>query len=114
MSATPAARRVYVADRMASLPAAARADGPTRRRAGVFRRALRHEVNRIRDPRRLLMMVILGSVGGFVLALDYQGCMCPSPEAIAVCDPAVLPLAVTPPAAAPAPVPEPTTASAAV
>ena len=41
---------------------------PTRRRAGVFRRALRHEINRIRDPRRLTMMIILGLVGGFVLA----------------------------------------------
>ena len=57
-----------VSERMASLPAAARVDRPTRRRAGVFRRALRHEINRIRDPRRLLMMVILGVVGGLVLA----------------------------------------------
>ena len=28
-------------------------DRGTRRRAGVFRRALRHEVNRLRDPRRI-------------------------------------------------------------
>ena len=54
--------------RVASLPAAARVDQPTRRRAGVFRRALHHEVKRIRDPRRLTMMIILGFVGGFVLA----------------------------------------------
>ena len=54
--------------RVTSLPAAARVDLPTRRRAGVFRRALHHEVNRIRDPRRLTMMIILGFVGGFVLA----------------------------------------------
>ncbi len=57
-----------VAGRASLLPAAARVDKPTRRRAGVFRRALRHELNRIRDPRRLLMMVILGAVGGLVLA----------------------------------------------
>jgi Glycosyltransferase family 87 len=43
-------------------------DLPTRRRAGVFRRAIRHEINRIRDPRRLMMMVLLGIAGGFVLA----------------------------------------------
>ena len=54
--------------RIGSLPEAAKVDVPTRRRAGVFRRALRHEVNRIHDPRRLLMMVILGCVGGVVLA----------------------------------------------
>jgi hypothetical protein len=54
--------------RMAGLPAAARVDAPTRRRAGVFRRALRHEFSRIHDPRRLTMMIILGCVGGFVLA----------------------------------------------
>ena len=54
--------------RMANLPAAARVDTPTRRRVGVFRRALRHEANRIQDPRRMLMMVILGCVAGLVLA----------------------------------------------
>jgi hypothetical protein len=52
----------------AVLPAAARVDRPTRRRAGVFRRALRHEFVRIRDPRRLTMMIILGLAGGLVLA----------------------------------------------
>src|SRR5450759_2218533 len=54
--------------RIAILPEAAKVDVPTRRRAGVFRRALRHEISRIRDPRRLLMMVILGCVAGLVLA----------------------------------------------
>lgn len=34
-------------------------DRPTRRRAGVFRRALRREVSRLQDPRRLLAMAIL-------------------------------------------------------
>jgi hypothetical protein len=57
-----------VSEQVASLPAAARVDTPTRRRAGVFRRAIRHEFHRIRDPRRLLLMVILGVVGGLVLA----------------------------------------------
>ena len=57
-----------VSERISALPVAARLDRPTRRRAGVFRRALRHEVNRIRDPRRLTMMILLGLVGGFVLA----------------------------------------------
>ena len=55
-------------ERMSALPIAARVDRPTRRRASVFRRALRHEVNRIRDPRRLTMVILLGLVGGFVLA----------------------------------------------
>jgi hypothetical protein len=55
-------------ERVVNLPAVARVDGPTRRRAGVFRRALRHEVNRIRDPRRLMLMVMLGVVGGLMLA----------------------------------------------
>jgi hypothetical protein len=54
--------------RVAGLPGATRLDVHTRRRAGVFRRALRHEVNRIQDPRRLLMMVLLGLAAGFVLA----------------------------------------------
>jgi hypothetical protein len=57
-----------VSGRVAALPAVARVDRPTRRRAGVFRRAIRHEINRIRDPRRLTMIVILGFVAGFVLA----------------------------------------------
>ena len=41
---------------------------PTRRRAGVFRRALRHEINRIRDPRRLGLALVLGLVAGVMLA----------------------------------------------
>lgn len=57
-----------ISERAAALPAVARVDRPTRRRAGVFRRAIRHEINRIRDPRRLAMMVVLGFVAGFVLA----------------------------------------------
>src|SRR5450759_2797408 len=60
--------RTHVQERVASLPAAARVDGPTRRRAGVFRRALRHEFNRIQHPHRLIMMAILGFAGGLVLA----------------------------------------------
>jgi hypothetical protein len=72
-SQAPAASRFErfserVSERVFTLPDAARVDAPTRRRAGVFRRALRHEANRIRDPRRLLMMIMLGCVGGFVLA----------------------------------------------
>jgi hypothetical protein len=43
-------------------------DRPTRRRAGVFRRALRHEVARVREPRRLVMIALLGFLGGFMLA----------------------------------------------
>jgi hypothetical protein len=34
-------------------------DGPTRRRAGVLRRALRREVSRLRDPRRILAITLL-------------------------------------------------------
>jgi hypothetical protein len=41
---------------------------PTRRRAGVFRRAIRHELNRIRDPRRLGLAMILALVAGVMLA----------------------------------------------
>lgn len=66
--AHPARAQGRVSARVAALPAMARVDRPTRRRAGVFRRAIRHEINRIRDPRRLTMMVILGFVAGFVLA----------------------------------------------
>ena len=34
-------------------------DRPTRRRAGVFRRALRREASRLRDPRRIIAIVLL-------------------------------------------------------
>lgn len=34
-------------------------DRPTRRRAGVFRRALRREASRLRDPKRLVAIIIL-------------------------------------------------------
>jgi hypothetical protein len=47
-------------------------DRPTRRRAGVLRRALRREVSRLREPRRQLAMAILiltfGSVAAALLA----------------------------------------------
>ena len=34
-------------------------DTPTRRRAGVFRRALRRQTTRLRDPRRILAIILL-------------------------------------------------------
>jgi hypothetical protein len=37
---------------------------PTRRRAGVFQRALRREVSRLHDPRRILAIVILVAIAG--------------------------------------------------
>jgi glycosyl transferase family 87 len=37
---------------------------PTRRRAGVFQRALRREVSRLRDPHRILAIVILVAIAG--------------------------------------------------
>ena len=39
---------------------------PTRRRAGVFQRALRREVSRLHEPRRLVAMAILIAVAGVV------------------------------------------------
>ena len=54
--------------RMAALPAAVRVDVPTRRRAGVFRRAVRAELTRIRDPRRLFLVVLMGLIGGVIVA----------------------------------------------
>ena len=45
-----------------------RADPRTRRHVGVFRRALRREISRLRDRRRLLAMAILISVGGLTAA----------------------------------------------
>src|SRR5688572_1425400 len=51
-------------------------DRPTRRRAGVFRRALRREASRLRDRRRILAMAILivvfGTVGAFLVARGEQ------------------------------------------
>jgi hypothetical protein len=58
----------HVSERMANLPAAAKVDRPTRRRVGVFRRALRRETARIRDPKRLAIIVLLGVLAGFMLA----------------------------------------------
>jgi hypothetical protein len=43
-------------------------DRPTRRRAGVFRRALRREFSRLRDRRRIAAMLILIIVGGMFAA----------------------------------------------
>ena len=45
-----------------------RIDGPTRRRAGVYARAIRRETSRLRDPRRLLALVLLGLTGGLMIA----------------------------------------------
>jgi hypothetical protein len=43
-------------------------DLPTRRRAGVFRRAIRRETSRLHDRKRLLAMAILICVGGSIAA----------------------------------------------
>ncbi|HEY0442656.1 MAG TPA: glycosyltransferase family 87 protein [Candidatus Limnocylindrales bacterium] len=43
-------------------------DRPTRRRAGVFRRALRREASRLRDRRRILAMALLIVTFGLVAA----------------------------------------------
>ncbi len=43
-------------------------DRGTRRRAGVFRRALRREAHRIRDPRRLTAIVLLSLTFALILA----------------------------------------------
>lgn len=43
-------------------------EGAHRRRAGVFRRALRHEIHRLRDRRRLLAMGLLMITFGFLAA----------------------------------------------
>ena len=43
-------------------------DQPTRRRAGVFRRALRREVSRLHDPRRVAAIVLLSITFSLVLA----------------------------------------------
>jgi hypothetical protein len=43
-------------------------DRDTRRRAGVFRRALRREASRLRDPRRIAAIVLLSLVFALVLS----------------------------------------------
>lgn len=43
-------------------------DRPTRRRAGVFRRALRREASRLRDPGRIAAIVLLSVVFAILLA----------------------------------------------
>lgn len=43
-------------------------DRGTRRRAGVFRRALRREVSRVRDPRRIAAIVLLGLTFALILS----------------------------------------------
>jgi hypothetical protein len=43
-------------------------DRPTRRRAGVFRRALRREASRLRDPRRIAAVLIIAVVSGIFAA----------------------------------------------
>lgn len=43
-------------------------DQPTRRRAGVYRRAIRREISRIRDPRHLVAIVLLGVVFSLLAA----------------------------------------------
>ena len=43
-------------------------DRPTRRRAGVFRRALRREASRLRDPKRIAAILLLSLTFAIVLA----------------------------------------------
>jgi len=43
-------------------------DRPTRRRAGIFRRALRRQTSRLRDPRRIAAIVVLSVTFSLVLA----------------------------------------------
>jgi hypothetical protein len=58
-----------LSERIFALPGTGRLiDQPTRRRAGVFRRAVRQEMARLRDPRRLALVLLLGCVAGLVLA----------------------------------------------
>ncbi len=40
---------------------------PTRRRAGVYGRAFRRELSRLRDPRRLLAIALIGISGGLLV-----------------------------------------------
>jgi hypothetical protein len=58
-----------LADRMTTLPGQRPLiNRPTRRRAGVFRRALRREYVRMREPHRLAVVLVLGLLGGIMLA----------------------------------------------
>ena len=43
-------------------------DAPTLRRAGVFRRAIRREISRLRERRRLIAILFLGLIAGMVAA----------------------------------------------
>ena len=43
-------------------------DRPTRRRAGVFRRALRREASRLRDPRRIAAVLLLSLTFALILS----------------------------------------------
>ena len=43
-------------------------DEPTRRRAGVFRRALRRQTSRLRDPRRILAILLLSLTFALLVA----------------------------------------------
>jgi hypothetical protein len=61
-------RLAILADRVFSLPASPLIDDPTRRRAGVFRRAVHQELTRLRDPRRLMLAILIGILAGVVLA----------------------------------------------
>ncbi|MGC8634590.1 MAG: glycosyltransferase 87 family protein [Candidatus Limnocylindrales bacterium] len=51
---------------IAEHPLVGRLGRPTRRRAAVYGRALRREVSRLRDRRRLLAIVLLGLTGGLL------------------------------------------------
>ena len=62
-------RQSTISERVFALPGRGNLiDAPTRRRAGVFRRAVRQEIGRLRDPRRLVLVILLGVTCGLVLA----------------------------------------------
>ena len=50
---------------------AQRISRPTRRRAAVYRRAFRRELSRLREPRRIVAIALLGVTGGLMLAILY-------------------------------------------
>jgi hypothetical protein len=68
LARTRPGRLAVWADQFFSVPTATLIDRPTRRRAGVFRRAVRQELTRLRDPRRLALAILLGVLAGVVLA----------------------------------------------